>query len=288
MIYKLLAVNIDGTLLQSNGRFSKAAREALEYVHGKGVIVVLVTSRNYQSCKKVAKALKINPMIVAAQGAFVGTTIDKPLFVKKIDDNTTLDIVKLLETTNCQFKLNFEDSQLGNRVNLPENFIGKAVMYVSEQTTFSQHYVDNVGDHLQTHASDPLSIECAFQSRKDQQDVLKMLHNMFEDITIIPKGNNRLIIASEHVGKWKGLLYLLEYLNISKREIVAIGDGRDDRDMISGAGVGVAMGSGDHELQREANWVTRGNDDNGVAYMVKELFRKQYQLQFLEKMNLLK
>ena len=46
MIYKLLAVNIDGTLLQSNGRLTKATKEAIAYVQSKGVAVVLVTSRN--------------------------------------------------------------------------------------------------------------------------------------------------------------------------------------------------------------------------------------------------
>ena len=54
MVYRLLAVNIDGTLLQSNGRLSKATKEAIGYVHQKGVRVALVTSRNYHSAKKVA------------------------------------------------------------------------------------------------------------------------------------------------------------------------------------------------------------------------------------------
>ncbi|MFS0782989.1 HAD family hydrolase [Bacillus sp. 1P06AnD] len=288
MIYKLLAVNIDGTLLQSNGRFSKATKEALEYVHGKGVLVSLVTSRNYQFCKKVAKSLKINPMVIAAQGAYIGTSIDKPLFMKKISEKTTKDIVSLLEDLKCQFKLNYEQKQVGNRVNLPENFIGKAALYVSEQKMFSQHFVDSVTDYLNENTDYPLGIEAVFQSQKEVQETRVIIQNMFDDIYSVQKDKNQLLIVPEGVSKWRGLQYLADHFKVKRQELVAIGDGEDDREMIKGAGVGVAMGSGHSVLQHEADWVTRGNDDEGVAYMVKELFRKQYQLQFLEKMNLLK
>ncbi|MEH6943527.1 Cof-type HAD-IIB family hydrolase [Bacillus sp. JJ722] len=288
MIYKLLAINIDGTLLQSNGRFSKAAKEAIEYVQGKDVAIALVTSRNYQLCKKVAKALKINPMIIAAQGAYVGTAVNKPLLIRRISESTTIDIVKVLEGMECQIKLNYEEAEVRNRVNLPENLLSKAVMYVSEQKIFAQNYVDNISEYLKTHDSQPLSIEVSFLNRKEQQELIAIAKNMFDDIAIVSKENNRIIIIQKDVSKWKGIQYLAEHLKIATREIVTIGDSKDDQAMIAGAGVGVAMGNAPQELKRIADWITRGNDDDGVAYMVKELFRKQYQLQFLEKLNLLK
>ena len=86
MVYRLLAVNVDGTLLQSNGRLNKMTKEAIEYVHQKGVHVALVTNRSFYSAKKVAKSIKINPMIIAHQGAFVAETIEKPLLVKRISE----------------------------------------------------------------------------------------------------------------------------------------------------------------------------------------------------------
>jgi len=288
MVYKLLAVNIDGALLQSNGRISKATKEAIEYVQSKGVTVVLVTSHSYQFSKKVAKSLKSDPMVVAANGAYVGTSINKPLFVKKIADKTTLDVVKLLEGIGCRFKVHFEDSEVANRVNMPENLLGKAVMYVNEPKAFAHHYVDDVGEYLQNHTNTPLSIEAFFQSKQEQKDIKDVLMNVFHDLTIIEKDHYVTIIGPENINKWKGILYLAEHLGITKKEIVAIGESIDDLEMVISAGLGVAMGNSDKELKRRADWVARTNDDDGVAYTVKELFRKQYQLQFLEKMNLLK
>ena len=71
MIYRLLAMNIDGTILQSNHRLNKSVKEAVDYVQAKGVKVTLVTSRNFIFAKRIAKALKLNSMIVAHHGALL-------------------------------------------------------------------------------------------------------------------------------------------------------------------------------------------------------------------------
>ena len=288
MVYKLLAVNIDGALLQSNGRISKATKEAIEYVQSKGVAVVLVTSRNYLYSKKVAKALKGQIMIVTANGAFVGTSINKPLLVKKIAEKTTLDIVRLLEGIGCRFKVHFEESEVAPRINIPENMLGKAFMYVNEQKAYTQHYVDSVSEYLLENPNTPLSIEVTFNSQTEQKDIKNALNNMFSDITVTEMDDCVTIIGAEQISKWKGILYLAEHLKVLKKEIVTIGVSKNDLDMIVGAGIGVAMGNSDQELKRRANWIARSNDDDGVAFTIKELFRKQYQLEFLEKMNLLK
>lgn len=288
MIYKLLAVNIDGTLLQSNGRLTKATKEAIAYVQSKGVAVVLVTSRNIKACKKVATVWKNSPMIVAVNGGYVGQSIDKPMFVKRISEQATEDLVSFLENINCQFTLNFEDKHVANRVDLPENFLGKAVMYINEQKLFSQLFVDSVSEYIQTNASTPLSIDILFASQSDKQNAVKEMNRLFMDLSIMDKENNRLLITPSGVNKWGGLKYLADYYQISKNEIVAIGDDDSDLEMIVNAGVGVAMGNAEEEIKRRANWIARTNDDEGVAYTVREVFRKQYQLDFLEKMNLLR
>ncbi|KPC97811.1 Stress response protein YhaX [Geobacillus sp. BCO2] len=58
-MYKLLALNIDGTILKNNGRLPRETKEAVDYVKKKGVYVTLITSRNLLSARKVAKALRL-------------------------------------------------------------------------------------------------------------------------------------------------------------------------------------------------------------------------------------
>ena len=76
MIYRMLAINIDGTLLQSNGKLHKSTKEAIEYVQQKGIYVTLVTSRTFPSAKKVAKALKLQTNLITHKGAYIAKDIE--------------------------------------------------------------------------------------------------------------------------------------------------------------------------------------------------------------------
>lgn len=288
MVYRLLAVNIDGTLLQSNGRLNKSTKEAIDYVHQKGVHVALVTSRNYHSAKKVAKALKINPMIVAQQGAFVGASIEKPIMVKRISEELTVELVQMLEKTTCQILLIHEKYSLGNRVNLPENLLGKSVMYLNDQNIYAQNYVDDISEELIDQPMAPTKMDVIFSEKIDRNDMLKLIKKIFPEVDVILHPGHKMTIVPKGVSKWSGVLYLADHLEVRRTEIVSIGDGLDDMEMIAGSGLGVAMGNADEEVRKVAKWVTRSNDQDGVAYMLREFFRKQHPIEFLQKMNMLK
>ncbi|CAN7378704.1 Cof-type HAD-IIB family hydrolase [Peribacillus frigoritolerans] len=288
MVYRLLAVNIDGTLLQSNGRLNKSTKEAIDYVHQKGVHVALVTSRNYHSAKKVAKALKINPMIVAQQGAFVGASMEKPIMVKRISEELTAELVQMLEKTTCQILLIHEKYSLGNRVNLPENLLGKSVMYLNDQNIYAQNYVDDISEELVDQPMAPTKMDIIFPEKSDRNDMLKLIKKMFPEVDVLLHPGHKLTIVPKGVSKWSGVLYLADHLEVKRTEIVSIGDGLDDMEMIAGSGLGVAMGNADEEVRKVAKWVTRSNDQDGVAYMLREFFRKQHPIEFLQKMNMLK
>ncbi len=288
MVYRLLAVNIDGTLLQSNGRLNKSTKEAIDYVHQKGVHVALVTSRNYHSAKKVAKALKINPMIVAQQGAFVGASMEKPIMVKRISEELTAELVQMLEKTTCQILLIHEKYSLGNRVNLPENLLGKSVMYLNDQNIYAQNYVDDISEELVDQPMAPTKMDIIFPEKSDRNDMLKLIKKMFPEVDVLLHSGHKLTIVPKGVSKWSGVLYLADHLEVKRTEIVSIGDGLDDMEMIAGSGLGVAMGNADEEVRKVAKWVTRSNDQDGVAYMLREFFRKQHPIEFLQKMNMLK
>ena len=285
MVYRLLVVNIDGTLLQSNGRLNKLTKEAIEYVHRKGVHTALVTSRSYHSARKAAKALKINPMLVAAQGSFIGSDLDKPIFVQHLAEELTQEMVQLLEKTVCQIQLVHEKQMLANRLDIPENLLGKAVLYMNEQNFYSQHYVDVLSDELSAQPFSAGKIDVCFQNEGDRNEMAGLIREMFPEVSVIEKDRERLTIVPRGVSKWHGILLLAEYLGVRHDEIVAIGDSEDDLEMIASCGLGVAMGNAPLQVKQAAKWVTRSNDENGVAYMLKEFFRKQHPIGFLEKMN---
>ncbi|MDR7076709.1 Cof subfamily protein (haloacid dehalogenase superfamily) [Neobacillus niacini] len=288
MIYRLLALNIDGTLLQSNGKIHKSTKEAIDYVQQKGIYVTLMTSRSFPSAKKVARALKIKKPLITHQGGYIANIQDKQNFVQRINENITYDTIRFLEGMPCQIRLVHEQFSLANRLKLNNNLLEKTIFTSGDPVFYSQQFVSSLSEYLHDQPVTPPKIEVYFEDENDLQDAKKAIEKMFTEIETIQLDRLRLDIVPEGVSKLKGLAFLGSQLGIQLKEMVVIGDGLDDIPAIQAAGLGVAMWNAEFEVKRAADWVTRSKNEHGVAYMVKEHFRKQQPIEFLRKMNIIK
>jgi Cof subfamily protein (haloacid dehalogenase superfamily) len=288
MIYRLLALNIDGTLLQSNGKLHKTTKEAIEYVQQKGILVTLVTSRSFPSAKKVAKALKIKLPLITHQGAYISSTHENPIFVKRISEDITYDTVSFLENLPCQIRLVHEQFSLANKLKLHNNLLAKTVFTSGDPVFYSQQFVSSLSEYLHDNPLTPPKIEVYFEEKKDLEDAKDALSKMYTEFDLIQLDSLRLDIVPFGVSKLNGLSYLSHQLGIGQKEIVVIGNGLDDIPLLESAGLGVAMWDAEFEVKKAADWITRSNNEHGVAYMVKEHFRKQQPIEFLRKMNIIK
>jgi Cof subfamily protein (haloacid dehalogenase superfamily) len=288
MIFRLLALNIDGTLLQSNGRLHRSTKDAIHYVQQKGVDVTLVTSRSYPSANKLAKALKINIPIVSNRGSFISNTLETPIFEKKVDADVAFEIARFLEGFECQFRFVNEEYSLGNRSKLTNNLMTKTIFSSADPAFYSHQFVDIVSEALTDNPMTPSKIEVYFEDEKDLDDATKALQGMFSEINLVKVNKLKIEIVPEGVSKLNGLLRVGESLGVTSKEMVYIGDDIDDIPLIDAVGLGVAMGNSPFEVKKAADWVTRSNNQHGVTYMVKEHFRKQPPIEFLRKMNIIK
>jgi HAD superfamily hydrolase (TIGR01484 family) len=148
MIYRLLAINIDGTLLKSNGRLAKETKEAIEYVKNKGVYVTLVTGRNFAFAKKVAKSLKLDTFLITHGGAFIASKLDQPLQAKRISEDKTFNLVQVLENYDCTVRILHERYSIGNRLRGANNLMARAVLGSSDPLIYPMQFVESLGDTL--------------------------------------------------------------------------------------------------------------------------------------------
>jgi Cof subfamily protein (haloacid dehalogenase superfamily) len=288
MIYRLLALNIDGTLLQSNGKLHRNTKEAIDYVVKKGIYVTLVTSRSFSSASKVAKALKLDTMLVTHRGAYIGKAADKHVFAKRIPEDITYDLVRFLEGFPCQIRVQHERFSLINKTKTNHNLLAKTVFSSGEPVLYAHQFVDSISETLATEKIAPPKIEVKFENKEDLRDASEAITKMFDEIEMVVAGPLGLEFVASGVSKENGLMFLGECLGISRKEMVVIGSDYDDIPMIESAGLGVAMGNAPVPVKQAADWVTRSQNENGVAYMVKEHFRKQQPIAFLRKMNIIK
>jgi len=288
MIYRLLALNIDGTLLQTNGKIHKSTKEAIEYVQQKGIYVTLVTSRSFPSARKVAKALKIKSPIITHQGAFIAATESKPIYVKRIKEDITYDTIRFLEALPCQIRLVHEQFSLANKLKLNNHLLSKTVFTTGDPVFYSQQFVTSLSEYLHDQPVAAPKIEVYFEEKSDLRDAKNAIGKMFTEIEVIELDSLRLDIVPAGVSKLTGLTYLGNQLGIRRSGMVYIGDGLDDIPLIEAAGLGVSMWNADFEVKKASDWVTRSENEHGVAYMVKEHFRKQQPIEFLRKMKIIK
>lgn len=285
-MYRLLAINIDGTLLRPNGRLQAGTKEAIDYVRDKGVYVTLVTRRNFPSAKKIAKALKLESLLITHNGAFVSSSLDDPIFERRISEEKTFNIVQVLENFKCNIRLLHEKFSIGNRMKFPGNLMAKAVFGSGDPLFYPMQFVDSLGDSLRDHPVSPPKIEVFCQNENELRHVEDTLKDHFEGIRIEAVNGKKLEIVPVGVSKLNGLRALAYHLDIPLQKTVAIGDSPDDIEMIAAAGLGVAMWNAPKEVKFAADWVTRSNNMNGVAYMVKEHFRKQQRIEFLKQIKI--
>ncbi len=280
MVYKLLALDIDGTLLRSNHKIDKETKEAISYVKEKGVYVTLTTSRNFASAKKISKAVKLDDAIlVTHSGAFIAEQVKDPIYEERISRKDVTEIVGLLEEFDCHIRIIHERLAVGNRVKQNHYLSAKMTLGIGDPLFYPVNFVETLSEYLQENELSPPKIDAHFFNEQEREQARLLLEERIPSISIVRSTKCNFGIIPKGVSKAKGLRVLGEKLGISVDQMVVIGDADCDAEMIRQAGLGVAMGNATSELQRLADWVTRSNDQQGVSYMVKEVFRRQMRVQ---------
>ncbi|TDQ35402.1 Cof-type HAD-IIB family hydrolase [Aureibacillus halotolerans] len=288
MVYRLLALNVDGTLLKSNGRLTKQTKEAVQYVRDKGVHVTLVTNRHFLSARKVAKALKIPEDLITHGGAYVSKDTEFPVVNRRLNSDIIFGVVQILETFKCSIRLMHEKYAIGNSHPSKPQLVSKTVFGLGDPVMYPIQFVESLGDHVRDHPLDCPKVDCHFYDDHVLEKAEDYIASAFPELTIIKEGKHHLSILPSGVNKAYGLQQLARMLEVPAAEIVAIGDDASDMGMIRFAGVGVSMGNAPFEVKKASDWITRSNDENGVAYMIKELFRKQLDTSFVHSLTLRK
>ncbi|KYG31818.1 HAD family hydrolase [Alkalihalobacillus trypoxylicola] len=279
MIYRMLALNIDGAIIQSNSKISRQTKAAIDYVKSKGVVVTLVTSKPFLYAAKMAKILKVDGYLVTSDGAFVAKEKDQPFYYQRIEEVQAEEMVDILERYECHIRLYHENYSLGNKMKEKKQLLAKMTLELDEPRFYPLTFVDSVYEKLLEQPMAPLKIQAQFYRENDRELAITQIKKMNQSFLIMKGKNNQLEVMNEGVSKAQSLRMLAQFLEIKLEDMVAVGVSENDIEMIQQAGLGVAMGNASHKVREEADWITRSTEEDGVSYMIKEVFRKQLRVQ---------
>lgn len=261
MNIKLVAIDLDGTLLGDDLTISPRAKNAIRRAMDQGVQVTLATGRMYRSALPYAQELGVEVPLITYQGGLVKLSkTGEVLYHRELPLFYAREIIKKARGYGFQINSYVNDN-----------------LYVEEDTHLSRdygkktgvkvHVVDDLLDFLTTEPTKLLLI-----GREEELDVMQQeCRQLFGDAVYITKSKYYFLeFTHPEATKGHGLMAVARWMGVSTDDIMAIGDSYNDLEMFCHAGLSVVMGNARDEVKAAADYVTATCEDDGVAEAIEK------------------
>ena len=267
MSYKLVCIDIDGTLLNSKHKITKRTKEVLVKAHKMGVHIVISTGRMYTDAEYFSNLIGVKSPVIASNGAFI----------KEKDNDKVIYKDVLGETLSLQMLAIFRKHRIKPYFCTPNKFYYGSIF-------FKLFYLFNT---ILGRRSNKLDMEYIFSwkqwekiLRKEKDNIVKgeiiyrdpalideMRHELrtLTQLEIVDSSKYNIEITRKGVSKGKAVEMLASLYHVKREEIITIGDSENDISMIEYAGLGIAMGNASDRVKGTADYITDSNDNEGVA-----------------------
>ncbi len=282
-MYKLVAIDLDGTMLNSYGMVTENTKQVIKNTINKGTEVIIASGRPIDSIKTIAKEIGSENYFIAGNGALIyDIKKDEIIYEKFMNKQKVLEIIKICEENSIAYNIYTEKTIIAKGLKYNVLYYYKENLKKEENKKTNITIVEDVYEYIKSLESEKFlkitvcdETKSVFNSiiRKlrtvediDVLDVLHMSRKMIKQGTEdVPIEYYYTEISLKDVDKWKAIEYLANKMNISKDEIIAIGDNINDKEMIENAKVGIAMGQSTPVITEIADFVTSNNNEEGVA-----------------------
>lgn len=261
---KLIAIDVDGTLLDSNRKLPKENIMAIREINKEKIKIVISTGRPYSGIESILKKLDLirnNQYCITNTGAFVmENKSKKSIILNTLDIKDYNYLESLIKGYNLQLSI-YTSNEIYNYSDRPNNAsLHDSRILKMKIKTPDKNFKSPIG-RINV-MGDKEEID------KFQNKYLKLLS---ENYYLMRNETFSLEILNKNCGKGKALKKLWEFLGIKMSEVIAIGDNENDIEMLSFAGTGIAMGNANSKVKKNADFITKSNDDCGVAFLIKNI-----------------
>ena len=266
---KLLALDLDGTLLNGEKQISPRTRAALDRVRQQGVLVVPVTGRPSQGIPQAVLDLPGLRYAVSSNGATIRDLATGQVLLEKLLPAATclevLDRCAQVPMLREVFRAGVGYLSRGDYETLRARYAGTSMLQYHLDTR--QVLPGTVAEFLQ---ADPRPVEELFFLTGSPQEkaALRDLLTGIQGIGFADPFPNDLEVIAGDIDKGEALRFLLRHLGLEASQVLAMGDGGSDLPLLQAAGIGVAMANAIPELRAAAAYVCRPNTEDGVARFV--------------------
>lgn len=288
-MYKLVAIDLDGTMLNKYGIITENTKNVIKKVQEKGVEVIIASGRPINSVKNFSKEINSQKYFISGNGAITyDIKNDKIIYENILNKNKVLQVIKICEENSIYYNVYTENGIIAKNLNYNTLYYYKENINKSEENKTHINIVESIYDYIEKRDEKILKIMICDGSKPIFNSIMKKIREITDieilDVShmsrkIIKQGTEEIAleyfyteISAKDVDKWNALEKLIELMNITKEEVVTIGDNANDIKMLKNAGLGVAMGESAPYVKECANEVTTSNDNDGVAVILEKMF----------------
>ena len=288
-MYKLVAIDLDGTMLNQYGIITERTKEIIKKVQEKGIEVMIASGRAITSVKRFSKEINSKKYFISGNGAITyDITNNKILYENVLKKYKALQIIKICEENSIYYNVYTENGIIAKSLNYNTLYYYKDNLTKPDENRTHINIVENVYNYIDENDEKILKVMICDEHKSVFNSIVRKLKEL-SDIEvlevshmsrkIIKQGTEEIAleyfyteVSAKDVDKWNALEELIKLMNISKEEIVTIGDNANDVKMIKNAGLGIAMGESAPYVKQNADIITLTNEEDGVADALKKVF----------------
>ena len=268
----IIALDLDGTLLNSKKELSEGNLAALKKAADAGWEIVPTTGRFYGGMPDFIRGLPFVHYAITINGAYVEDLLEgNEIYAAEMPYKQAIDIMKYLDKLPVIY-----DCYMDNDAFMTEALKAKVDEIVENPRIRKMFYdlrkpVPELKEFLENRGQDVQKIQFFTKDADLRLHLLEELPKVFENIAVSSSSPQNIEINQAKATKGLALIALAEYLGLDRSKTIAMGDGLNDISMLEEAGIGIAMANGCDEALDAADWVTSHCDEDGVAYAIEQL-----------------
>jgi hypothetical protein len=269
---RLLALDIDGTLLNPQFQISSTDMGALRRVHSQGIEIVVVTGRRHTFALPIVQQLGFDLWVISSNGAIIRSLSGETFHRDLLPAGTCRKLCTSMMEFRGNTVLTFDTEAKGAIVLEHMNELNSSIQRWLEKNL---QYIDFVIPLEESLTSDPVQAMFCGQIARMQLAQTALAASGL-DITVlrteyVERDLSIVDVLNQGCSKGHALERWAKYRGIAREQVMAIGDNYNDIEMLAFAGVPFIMGNASEELRRNGWAVTLSNDQNGVAAAIEQV-----------------
>lgn len=287
-MYKLVAIDLDGTMLNQYGIVTENTKNMIKKTIQKGIDVIIASGRPIDSIQSIAREIGSEKYFIAGNGALVyDIQKDEIIYDKFLPKEKVLEIIKICEENSISYNVYTNQTILAKALKYNVLYYQKENLKKEESKQTKISIIENMYEYVKNRKEEKfLKMTICDDNQTVFQSIIRKLRKI-EGIEVldvshmarktIKQGTEQIKIeyyyteiTMKNVDKWDALEFLMKKLNVRKEEVIAIGDNVNDKKMIQEAGLGVAMGGSTPVVTQVADYVTTSNSEEGVVKVLEK------------------